>query len=198
MKTLFFDWGGVVADDPGDEFLAELLQDLGASPEQIQEIFQLYMKQFMRGDISEDEYWNELRVNYGFKIHESISEKFKKWSGLIANQDILALVDEAKDKGWQVAILSNVIQPTYKVLKDAGFYDTFDGVIASCTEGYAKPEANIYQIALERLGATPEESVFIDDKQANLDPAIAMGFKVILAKNPEQIIRDVRAAIGNA
>lgn len=195
MKTIFFDWGGVVADDPGDDFLTKLLQDVGASSEQIQEIFQLYMKRFMRGEISETEYWNELRSNYGFNIHESISEEFKKWSGLIANQQVLALVDEAKEKGWKTAILSNVIEPTYNVLKDAGFYDKFDVVIASCKEGLAKPDIEIYQLALERLGASPDESVFIDDKQANLKPAKEMGFEVILAENPEQIIRDTRIVL---
>lgn len=195
MKTIFFDWGGVVADDPGDDFLTKLLQDIGANSEQIQEIFQLYMKRFMRGEISEVEYWNELRTNYGFEIHESISEEFKKWSGLVANQDILALVDEAKNKGWQTAILSNVIEPTYNVLEAAGFYDKFDVVIGSCKEGVAKPEIKIYQIALKRLNASPDESVFIDDKQANLDPAQEMGFKVILAENPEQIVRDVKETL---
>jgi putative hydrolase of the HAD superfamily len=195
MKTLFFDWGGVVADDPGDDFLTKLLQDIGASPVQIQEIFHMYMKQFMRGEISEAEYWNALRVNYGFTIHESISEEFKKWSGLIANQDVLALTDEAKAKGWQTAILSNVIEPTYNVLKAAGFYDKFDVIIASCKEGFAKPEIEIYKIALERLSAKSQESVFIDDKESNLIPAREMGMTTILAENPEQIIGDVRGLL---
>lgn len=195
MKTIFFDWGGVVADDPGDDFLKELLVSIGASPEQIEEIFQLHMKRFMRGQISEAEYWNELRSTYGFTIHESISEEFAKWSGFVANQDILALADEAKEKGWQVAILSNVIEPTYNVLKKAGLYDKFDAVIASCEEGFAKPELYIYRTALERLNTSPEESVFIDDKQRNLSPALDMGLRVILAETPEQIIRDVRKVL---
>jgi hypothetical protein len=28
MKTIFFDWGGVVADDPGDDFLTKVLRDV--------------------------------------------------------------------------------------------------------------------------------------------------------------------------
>lgn len=195
MKTIFFDWGGVIADDPGDDFLSKLLSNIGASPEQIQEIFQLYMRQFMKGEISEQEYWDALRANYGFDIHESISDEFEKWSGLEANQDILALVDEAKMKGWQTAIFSNVIEPTYNALSNAGLYNKFDVVIASCKEGFIKPETEIYEIALSRLGATANESVFIDDKQQNLDPADAMGFKTVLAVSPGQIISDVKAIL---
>lgn len=192
MKTIFFDWGGVIADDPGDDFLAKLLREVGASDEQIQEIFQSYMRRFMRGEISEEDYWNELRVNYGFTIHDSISDEFKKWNGLAANENVLALVDEAKAKGWQAAILSNVIEPTYNVLEAAGFYDKFDVVIASCKEGFAKPDNEIYEIALEKLNTTAAESVFIDDKQSNLLPAEALGFKTILAESPGQIVRDIK------
>lgn len=192
MKTIFFDWGGVIADDPGDDFLTKLLEHIGARPEQIQEIFQIYMKQFMRGETTEQEYWNALRIRYGFSIHESISDEFKKWTGLKANKQVLALVDEARLKGWRTAILSNVIEPTYNVLRDAGFYDKFDAVIASCKEGYAKPEREIYEIALNRLDAAANQAVFIDDKQRNLEPASEMGFKTILAVSPKQIVADVK------
>lgn len=195
MKTIFFDWGGVIADDPGDDFLAKLLENIGATPEQIQEIFQNYMKQFMRGKITEQEYWDALRNNYGFNIHESISDEFKKWTGLQANQQVLALVDEAKQNGWRTAILSNVIKPTYNVLEGAGFYDKFDVIVASCEEGYAKPEKEIYEIALSKLDATAHESIFIDDKQSNLEPANEMGFRTILAVTPEQIVADIKSLL---
>jgi epoxide hydrolase-like predicted phosphatase len=191
--TIFFDWGGVIANDPGDDFLRELIRSLGAREDQIKTIFETYMKRFMRGQISEIQYWQELRTKYGLAIHDSISEEFKKWRGLIANDDILALAKEAKTQGLKVALLSNIIEPTYNVLDQAGYYDLFDEVIASCKIGYVKPEKEIYHIALDRLGVTAEASVFIDDKQSCLDPAAQMGFKTILAQNPEQIIRDVRA-----
>ena len=197
MKTIFFDWGGVIADDPGDDFLAKLLREIGATDNQVQEIFQSYMRRFMRGEISEAEYWDELRSNYGFTIHDSISDEFKKWNGLAANEGVLALVDEAKSRGWQVAILSNVIEPTYNVLKAAGFYDKFDVVIASCKEGFAKPDIEIYRIALEKLNTTASESVFIDDKPSNLTPAKELGFKTILAETPDQTVRDIKDLLMN-
>jgi len=195
MKTIFFDWGGVIADDPGDDFLAKLLERVGAKPGQIQEIFKVYMKQFMRGEITEQDYWAVLSDNYGFTIHESISGEFKKWTGLKANEQVFALVDEAKLKGWRTAILSNVIEPTYNVLNDAGFYDRFDIIIASCKEGYAKPEREIYEVALAKANASAHEAIFIDDKQSNLTPADEMGFKTILALNPEQIITDIKSLL---
>jgi epoxide hydrolase-like predicted phosphatase len=193
--TIFFDWGGVIANDPGDEFLSDLIKSVGASDVQVQEIFETYMKRFMRGQISEAEYWQELREKYGLAIHDSISDEFKKWRGLIANEDILALARELKADGLNTAILSNVIEPTYNVIERAGYYDLFDEVIASCKVGYVKPEKEIYEIVLKRFNIAAEESIFIDDKQYCLDPAAEMGFKTILAQNPEQIIRDVRRCL---
>ncbi|HEU5187645.1 MAG TPA: HAD family phosphatase [Candidatus Saccharimonadales bacterium] len=190
--TVFFDWGGVIANDPGDEFLGDLIKSIGASDAQVKEVFETYMKRFMRGQLSEAEYWQVLRAKYGLAVHDSISDEFKKWRGLVANEDILALAKELKVDGLNIAILSNVIEPTYNVIEQAGYYDLFDAVIASCKVGYVKPEKEIYDIALKRFSVTAEESIFIDDKQYCLDPAVAMGFKTILAQNPEQIIRDVR------
>jgi putative hydrolase of the HAD superfamily len=196
LTTVFFDWGGVIANDPGDDFLAQLLRDIGATEEQIQEIFERYMKQFMRGEISEADYWRELHAQYGLRIHDTISDEFLKWQGLRANPDILALVNEVKAVGLQTAIFSNVIEPTYNVLSQAGYYDRFDAVLASCKVGLAKPETAFYEQALLTLNTTAEQSLFIDDKQTNLTPAAAMGFTTILAKNPGQIVHDVRCAVG--
>lgn len=193
--TIFFDWGGVVANGPGDEFLSDLIRSLGASEEQTKEIFNIYMKRFMRGDISEADFWQALRTQYNLAIPTTISEAFKKWRGLVANDAILALAKDAKAHGLKIAVLSNVIEPTYNVIAAAGYYDLFDDVIASFNVGYIKPEEQIYTIALDRLGATAEESIFIDDKQVCLEPATKMGFTTILARSPEQIIRDVQSYI---
>jgi epoxide hydrolase-like predicted phosphatase len=192
ITTIFFDWGGVIADDPGDDFLKLLLKDGGASEAQTEEIYETYMRRFMRGEITEKEYWDELRAKYGLKIHDSISEEFKKWNGLVKNEEVWSLISEAKAHGLQVAILSNVIEPTYNALAQTGYYDDFDEVIASCKVGFAKPQREIYELALAQLKTTALQSVFIDDKQRNLDPAEAMGFRTILAQNPAQIISDIR------
>ncbi len=192
IDTIFFDWGGVVANDPGDDFLGQLLKNVGATDKQIAAIFETYMKRFMRGQITEQEYWQEIKSNFGLSIPDTISDEFMKWNGLTANQDVLDLISELKQSGLKVAILSNVIEPTYNVLKKAGYYDLFNETIASCKVGFAKPEREIYQISLNKLGKTADKSLFIDDKQRNLDPASQMGFSVILAENPEQIIRDVK------
>jgi len=195
IKAVFFDWGGVVADDPGDDFLRKLLLDIGASDEQIITISRDFMKPFMKGKISEQEYWKSIANKYGLTIPSSISDEFMKWSGLLANQDILNLITEIKQKDIKVAVLSNVIEPTYNTLKKSGFYDLFDETIASFKEGYAKPDKEIYNIALKKLNVSAINSLFIDDKEKNLIPAQNLGINIIQAKNPQQIITDIRKVL---
>lgn len=195
ISTIFFDWGGVIADDPGNDFLRSLLANIGATKQQMDEIHDTYMRRFMCGHISESEYWDQLRTNYGFRIHDSISDEFLRWHGLRTNPAILALVDELQAAGYATAVLSNVIEPTYRVLEASGHYDRFETVIASYKVGFAKPDIEIYHLALDALHTTANQSLFIDDKPHNLEPAAAMGFRTILAQNPDQIIRDIRSSL---
>lgn len=194
-KAIFFDWGGVIAHDPGPDFLRDILMSVGATQAQWDEIYMAELRGFMRGEISEQAFWELLRTKYNLTIHDTISDEFKKWKGLEASEDVLDLARQAKAAGYKIAVLSNVIEPTYNVIKAAGYYDMFDEVIASCKVGYVKPDEEIYQIALERLGVSAEESIFIDDKERCTAPAKNMGFTTILAQNPEQIVHDLRELI---
>lgn len=196
ISTVFFDWGGVIADDPGDDFLKVLLQESGATDQQIEEIYSSTMREFMCGRISEADYWGVLKRDFGLNIRPDISDEFHRWSGLIKNEDVYSLIDKLKTQKIKVALLTNVIEPTYNVLSEAGYYMPFDSVIASCKVGYAKPQPEIYSYALTNIKSTAAASLFIDDKQKNLDPAISLGFKTILAKNPTQIISDINAIVG--
>ena len=192
IDAIVFDWGGVIADDPGDEFLMQLLREIGAKESEIEIIYSTYMRNFMRGEITEEQYWEMLRVKYNLVIHDTISHEFLRWRGLEVNNIILALADEARNLGIKTAILSNIIEPTYNVLAGTGHFNRFDEVVASCKIGYAKPQIEAYTYTLNKLDVTAEQTLFIDDKQKNIKPAVEMGFKTILANNPKQIISDIK------
>jgi len=198
FTTVFFDWGGVIARDPGDDFLHELLLKIGARPEQILEIMQTLMPRFMCGQITEAEYWQGLRDMYGLRIYDTISREFQAWKGLKADAAILKLVDDIRASGIQVALLTNMIEPTYNVVEQAGYFHHFDCIIASCKVGFAKPDTAVYERALTMTHASANESVLVDDKQKNLDPAREMGLATILAKDTEQIVREMRALLTTA
>lgn len=67
----------------------------------------------------------------------------------------------------------------------------FDVTVFSCLEGIKKPERQIYKLALDRLGTTPVETLFVDDKQEYVGAAGKIGLKTILFKNIEHLKKDL-------
>ena len=53
-----------------------------------------------------------------------------------------------------------------------------------------KPDARIYQIALEKLGVAASKSVFLDDFPENVEGARAVGMQAIHFTQPEQALED--------
>ena len=59
----------------------------------------------------------------------------------------------------------------------------------------AKPDPEIYQLTLERIGCAPEEAVFIDDKRENVESAEKLGIHGIIFRGREQAIEELEAII---
>jgi putative hydrolase of the HAD superfamily len=56
----------------------------------------------------------------------------------------------------------------------------FDATVVSHEVGLRKPDPAIYDLALKRLGVEAADVVFVDDMQANIDAADAMGMATVL------------------
>jgi len=64
-------------------------------------------------------------------------------------------------------------------LEQFGLRDIFITFFSSCWIGVLKPARRIYEVALAMSQAEPEGSVFIDDRERNLEPARALGMRTI-------------------
>ncbi|MBO8185776.1 HAD family phosphatase [Streptomyces sp. DW4-2] len=58
-----------------------------------------------------------------------------------------------------------------------------DEAVLSCEVGFAKPDPRIYRHTLQLLGATAEESLFVDDVPENVEAARALGMAGHLHKD---------------
>jgi putative hydrolase of the HAD superfamily len=101
------------------------------------------------------------------------------WRGDAVDQQLVRLVRRLR-KRYQTAIISNANDTLMNTLAGYGLLDEFDLVVGSAYEGVMKPDPAIYWRALEKLGRTPEETVFIDDAPRNIDAARALGMAVVL------------------
>ena len=68
-------------------------------------------------------------------------------------------------------------------------------IVSSHEVELVKPNPGIYQITLFKLGAKPEECVFIDDKGRNIDTAMELGMKGIVFRTDKQTIRDLNSLL---
>ena len=81
------------------------------------------------------------------------------------------LVGDLKAAGYRLYVLSNMSREFIDFLRRFPVYGLFDGEVVSCEEHTVKPEPRIYEILLERYGLTPSETLFIDDREMNIEAA---------------------------
>ena len=64
--------------------------------------------------------------------------------------------------------------------------------VLSYQVGLFKPDPAIYRLAVERLGTAPAETLFVDDLQANVDGARAVGLQGLLFSGEPALARDLQ------
>lgn len=110
-------------------------------------------------------------------INDELITKF--WNGYndFAKVDnrVLDLIEKLRDKGYKIYLLSNINPYTHEVVKSSGLFELVDGYVLSYKEHMVKPYISIYKTLLERYQLLPEESVFIDDNQNNINTGNSLG-----------------------
>ncbi len=76
-------------------------------------------------------------------------------------------------------------------LKHFGLRDIFITFFSSCWVGVLKPALRIYEVALAMSQAEPEASVFIDDRERNLEPARTLGMRTIRYTDAAQLRQEL-------
>jgi putative hydrolase of the HAD superfamily len=88
------------------------------------------------------------------------------WCG--CDPDAPRVIDELKDRGLLVAVISNTEDGRVReALAAAGLAERFDVVVDSHLVGVSKPDPAIFRHALGLLGVEPHEAVFVGDSYAH-------------------------------
>ena len=104
-------------------------------------------------------------------------------------------VREFRAGGGRTAFLSNgVPEIMARIRADRPLDDWFDAVVVSCEVGLAKPDPAIYQFTLDRLGAAPADSLFVDDRLVNTQAAETLGIRTLTFARGGTV-EDVRRAL---
>ena len=186
-KSVIFDWGGVLIDDPAPGLMQFCAKALKISKEDYIKAHSKFEADFQKGLISEDLFWEQIcsELNAPKPKNPSLwAEAFE--AAYVPRNDMFSMAASLQKNGYTTAVLSNTEVPAMQLFH-LQRYEMFDVPVFSCLEGVKKPDRKIYELTLEKLGTEPGQSVFIDDKPEYIDGAKQVGIKTVLFQDIEQV-----------
>jgi putative hydrolase of the HAD superfamily len=206
ISTLISDFGGVLTTPLLRGFLAYqeesgvTVQELGATMARSAEedgVHPLYALE--RGEISEAEFQRRLesRLEGRFDFEHLRRLYFER---LEPNREMIEFVRELRGRGLRTALCTNNVrewEPLWRS-KLPELDEVFEVVVDSAFVGSRKPEREIYDITLERLGGVkPQECVFVDDIDVNCEGARELGMHPVRFEETSRAIAEVEALLSS-
>ena len=93
--------------------------------------------------------------------------------------DAIPFLQRLRDRGIKIAIVSNCTENTRPLLVKHGVDALADTLVLSCEVRSAKPAAEIFRCALDRLGVAAEAAVFVDDQAGYCAGSVAAGIRAV-------------------
>ncbi|HSX02985.1 MAG TPA: HAD-IA family hydrolase [Candidatus Saccharimonadia bacterium] len=200
IKAIIFDVGGVLVPNDVPRLRRAVMRALGITAEQYAAHWPQLIDALDAGRITEAQFWQELLEATGAPGPvPSPSPLATAVAGLRPHQAVMELVEELKDSGYRLGIISNITADHAALYRQQGLTEQFDDAIFSSEVGLTKPDKRIYWLALERLGVRPHEAVFIDDNAENVAAAARLGLHAIAYTTPARLRRELhRLGVGRA
>lgn len=201
IKALLFDIGGVVLPHAEPHVLHdqkwEDLLNLGAGEIRRRIWNHENSSLAVMGKVSFKEFMIWIGQELGLTDDQLTDWNEDQWSLVRYDQDLANWLQSLRSR-FKVALVSNAWSDAREELSDRyGLAELADLMVFSAEERVAKPQPGIYEVTLERLGVTAPESIFVDDRQENVDAAISLRMAGIVCTSPEQMMRDANSVLGS-
>ncbi|MFZ6993600.1 HAD family hydrolase [Curtobacterium sp. RRHDQ66] len=176
-RVVVFDYGEVISRTPHAARDA-LLAATGLSADELFPVYQELRHELDRGDLSVLDYWRAIAARTGrtwsvSEVHRFWALDFTGWFEV--DPDVLDLVEELHDAGTRIALLSNAGFDFGDPYRRSPMASMFETVVVSAEEHVLKPDPSIYRTTCDRLGITPAQMVFVDNRAENATGAEAIG-----------------------
>lgn len=172
MKAVILDMYGVILKDPGEgiiPFVQKTFPDM--TPREIY----LSWNRADIGEITSAQVFQELGFTGDLELRQreyldsvEIFEDFFEFAGKIKKDHKLGLISNDSSQ-W-----SSYFRKKYDLNK------YFDALSVSGDLKIKKPDKRIFNITLEKLGCTPEDCTYVDDRINNVRTALSMGMNAVL------------------
>jgi putative hydrolase of the HAD superfamily len=186
ITVVFFDFGGVLAEEGFREGLLAIARHHGLDPQEfLKTAVDLTFNQgFVTGKLDVKMYWQMLREKTGIHApddalsHEVLSRfTVRPW--------MLDLVKKLKQASIRVALLSDQTKWLDEFAKKHGFCQLFERIFNSYYLGMCKRDLALFDYVVAEMRVKPEEALLIDDNQGNIERAKQRGLQGILFQTRE-------------
>lgn len=125
--------------------------------------------EFEAGRISPEDYFPWAAETLGFT--GSMETFMQAWTDIFTpNEPMWEVIESLHASGHRLILFSNIGEAHINFLRQHyPIFEKFAGGVYSYQTGHVKPELEIYQLAIEKYGLTPEKTGYIDDLPANID-----------------------------
>jgi putative hydrolase of the HAD superfamily len=197
IRAVIFDYGMVLTGQPIQEAHDGMVRITGLSVDQFEKFYWADRHAYDEGKLSGVMFWQKFAADSGLPLTAADLDDLNRLDARMwttSDPAMLAWHDQLKLRGIRTAILSNMGDSVLEnIEREFAWIHGFDALVWSFQLGFAKPDPAIYQHALDKLGTRPEETLFLDDKQVNIDAARALGIRGLLFTNVDQLRRDLVA-----
>jgi putative hydrolase of the HAD superfamily len=206
IEAVVSDFGGVLTTPLLTSFMA-VQDEIGIAPEALGKAMRAITEEdgenplykMERGEIAEVDFL--ARLGEGLEPllgHRPELHRFREiyFEALHPNEEMIALLRELKADGKRMAMLTNNVkewEPLWRQMLPVD--EIFETVVDSGFVGCRKPEPQIYELTLERLGLPAEACLFIDDLEPNIVGARKAGMTAVHFRDNAQAIAEIRAAL---
>jgi putative hydrolase of the HAD superfamily len=191
IRVIIFDYGGVLAFRRSEKFFQFVNKRYGISRDQFKKAWKIYNPDFEMGKCSNISFLKTISDFWGINPRlQDLAYAF--YAADEPESRMIRMIKKLK-KHFVLSILSNSNKLLTDKIRHYKFLSDINVMIFSDEVGIRKPDMRLYKLCIKELGVRPEECIFIDDKEENLEPAKKLGIHTILFKDRTQCWNEIWA-----
>jgi len=196
IRAVIFDIGGVLVHTVDRSRQRTWEQRLGLAEGTLEPtIWQMPMSLAANvGQASRATVWAEVTQRFALSPADAVALEEDYFSGGVWNDQLIEYARSLR-ACCKTGIVSNAWPDARMAVQPWVNGDAFDDLIFSAEVGFAKPNRRIYELALDRLRVRPGEAIFVDDVQANVAAAQAIGMAGIRFENTELTLAEIERCL---
>ncbi len=193
-RCLFMDLGKVLIDFDPEHFATNMKSLTGVGSERLRSAFldEGLARRFESGSMTDEEFHQEACSRIGRAI--GWADFVYAWNSIILPDAILpedlVLRLSRRLPLWAISNTNSIhfdyIRRHFSVLLH------FSGYVVSHEIGALKPDPRIFHAALARAEVQPQEALFTDDREENIDAARRLGIDAFRFQNPAHFVAELR------